>query len=282
MTAPRRVTRSSLVGHVEQVKALESVKEEIKAKIDQRRIALERWFASDLFGACSQCAEDIAHQQLQIHTCRTSIGTLKVANEDRRQCILHRRDYMRRIAGDEGLPKRSTVGKATNKLITVVSGELSSVSKELSSRRITLLKHLSKLYIIDLQGRYRTMRGLALPSVHGLKKCELKDEDAVSTALGYLVHRIYLASVIVDFPLKLVLSPIGSRSIIKDRFSVPPLQEYPLFIKTGDKHKYIAAIHMLQDTIFHFIRSRGKAIEQSNDLLELADTLLVRELCSGS
>jgi hypothetical protein len=267
---------------VEQVKALESVKEEIKAKIDQRRIALERWFASDLFGACAQCAEDIAHHQLQIHTCRTSIGTLKVANEDRRQCILHRKDSMRRIAGDEGLPKRSTVGKATNKLITVVSGELASVSKELSARRITLLKDLSKLYIIDLQGRYRTMRGLALPSVHGLKKCELKDEDAVSTALGYLVHRIYLASVIVDFPLKLVLSPIGSRSIIKDRFSVPPLQEYPLFIKTGDKHKYIAAIHMLQDTIFHFIRSRGKAIEQSNDLLELADTLLVRELCSGS
>ena len=91
-----------------------------------------------------------------------------------------------------------------------------------------------------------------------------------------------MASRIVDFPLKLLLVPAGSRSVVRDRFSVPSLQEYPLYFKSTDRQKYVAAVQMLHDTLIHFVQSRGKKSETSNDLLELADMLLVRELFSGS
>jgi hypothetical protein len=86
----------------------------------------------------------------------------------------------------------------------------------------------------------------------------------------------------LDIPPKLVLVPAGSRTLIKDRFSVPSLQEYPLFLKAGDRQKYVTALQMLQDTIFHSIQHRGRKGDVSADLLELAEALVVRELSPNS
>ena len=163
-----------------------------------------------------------------------------------------------------------------------LSSELSDVLKRLSLRRIHLLRELSQLYIIENFSRFRTIRGLALPSITGLKKCELRDEESISAALGFLIHRISITTRIVDFPVAVRLISNGSKSVIKNPSSVPSLIEFPLYYKGVDKTKFIAGVGLLRDSIFQFIQGRHKRVESSDDLLELADMLLVRELFNCS
>ena len=260
---------------------MESVIGEIQTKIYERKVSLERSFPSNAYSRSQNVVDrmasmetDIANTRLRIHRSMAEIERRSEQLEDRKS----RYELIQQL----DLPRASAVAKANVKDSAKVQLELRSRTDHLGFRRMTLLKELSMLYPIDYQGKFRVIRGLTLPGLSGLRRCEIRDEETISTALGYLVHRIYLSCKIVDFNLKFILVPLGSRSVVKDRFSEPSLAEYPLYYKSIDRKKFVTAVQMLHDTLFHFSCSRGKRPDQSTDLLDIADMLLVRELFKSS
>jgi hypothetical protein len=253
---------------------MSSVKGEIESRIEQRRIALERWFTPDVFtesmATAIQIEKDsdlLRDRQRSIEQLRTSLHLLRESVQQRRRKLSQ---FDRSI-----LPSRSAIIKNLNFQLESLISQASKASSEALSRRGSLLRQLnSDLYPIEFHGKFRSIRGLALPSIPGLKRYESRDEESISTALGYLVHWIVLTARISDFPLKLALVPAGSRSLVKDPLSVPSLQEYPLFMKATEKQRFLTAIQMLQDTIFHFLKHRTRESEISPDLLEMAERFL--------
>lgn len=260
---------------------LESVKAEIAAKIHQRRVALDRWFPDPLFSAAARSVACIDVLAAGIVSTRGRVDDIKQNLTQKRIQIAEKRLWLDACKA-AALPRRSAIVKNLNFQLDSVSKQLALVSSELSSRRMALLRQLAELYPIEFHGNYRTIRDLALPNASGLKRCELRDEESVSTALGYLVHRTSLVACVLDVPLKLILEPCGSRSAVKDRFSVPSLQEFPLYFRNVERQRYLTAVHMLQDTLVHFNQFRTQKCETSTDLLELAEILLMRELLSSS
>lgn len=276
------MSSDQLRNHREQVAVMVSVKDEIESKISQRTIALERWFSPDIF---TQSMDHVERVEDLLDSCRSRLRVLSVM-KDRIRRVRTRVDQKSKwtdACKELNLPTKSSIIRNLNFQFDATSQQLGKVSSELNGCRVRLLRQLSReMYPIEFHGKFRSIRGLILPSLSGLKRCELKDEESVSTALGYLAHRTDLVSRILDTPTKLVLVPAGSSSVVKDRFSDPSLQEFPLYLKTGEKQKYITALQMLQDTLFHFIQYRGKRVELSGDLLDLTDTLLSREISPNS
>ncbi len=278
----KEVPRSLIERHCQQVAVMDSVKGEIESRINQRVIALERWFSSEIFEKAALSSAAVEEYTEKLEQKRRSVATLKAMIETSRDYVQRRRQTLVEYRKSK-LPSRSSIAKNLNFQLGTVISDLSKVSSELTSRRTSLLKQLrGELYPIEFHGKFRSIRGLAIPSLSSLKRYESRDEESVSTALGYLVHRTDLVSRIVDVPLKLVLVPAGSKSSIKDRFSVPSLVEYPLCMRANEKQRYLTAIQMLQDTLFHLTKFRGHKIDASTDLLETADLIIDREISPNS
>jgi hypothetical protein len=262
------VQRSALVAHSHQVRALGVVRAELQSKVDQRKKALARWFNSTTFTASAESLEMIATADADLMLTRRRINKLisdleqiKVSNLKRSSCL--------RV---EETGKKHASGICDGK-DSRIPDLLSEVCKQLSMRRLDLLRELSQLYSIEYHGRYRSIRGIALPSLSGLRKCELRDEESISAALGFLVHRVSVAARVVDFPMTLRIVAYGSRSSIKNPSSRISLVDLPLFYRGLEKSKFTLAVNLLRDSIAQFIQSRGKRIEGVEDLLELADML---------
>ena len=261
---------------------MESVKDEIRLKIAQRRISLERSFSGECYRQCREMVETIEMTQEQIDKTRlviferqNEISKKSISIETRKNHI----EESRRLR----LPRASVVAKANSEETVKVQISLEQVSDQLELTRMSLIKELTTLlYPINYQGKYRVIRGLILPSLSVLKRCEIRDEETISAALGYLAHRIDISSRIVDLNLKLVLVPVGSKSVVKDPLSHPSLAEFPLYYKSVDRKKFVTAVQMLADTLFHFSSNRGKRPEQTTDLLEMADIWEVRKLFTRS
>lgn len=224
------ITLTSLAN---QLAILEAAKEEIDAKVQQRQFALERWFPTHVIEQSFELLNQIRQKEYAIHSLKIELEriTMLIAGSPVRTRIPHTL-----------LPRRSHIVKACNAQLDLAHNALAKVSGSLSMHRMQLLQEVSSLYPIDYQGRFRTIRGLALPSVSALKRSnDVRDEETISTALGSLVHRIQLMANIVDFPLLLIPVIAGSKSIVKDRFSSNSAsQELPLFYKVRSTymHKY--------------------------------------------
>lgn len=276
------VPRSLLENHAQQVAIMSSVKDEIDNRITQRRIALERWFSSDIFSKAMKSAASIEKMTCTVAEKRRCIDEMRKRIEIQKKWNAERQVALVNVDRTRFPSKRALVKNLNFQLDSVMS-QISKVSTESANRRLFLLKQLkTELYPVEFHGKFRSIRGLALPAMSGLKRYESRDEETISTALGYLVHRTELTARILDFPMKLVLVPAGSKSSVKDRFSIPSLQEFPLYMKSSERQKYLTAIQMLQDTIFHFIKFRGREIELSADMLELSESLIDMELHPNS
>lgn len=147
--------------------------------------------------------------------------------DERRKILCVVRSYDR--------PRYSFVAKNCAMRSTSIHSDLSLVSRELAQIRATVVRQISELYPIDSQVKIRSIRGFYVPSLSTLKRIStqvIQDEESLSTGIGYLVHRICLAASVVDFPLKLKLTSLGSKSSIADIFTASGQGvTYPLYIK---------------------------------------------------
>lgn len=256
----------------QQVRILESARLEIEDRILVRRVALDRRFINASFKGFLRSFESTESIQRKISNSVKRVEGMKNLRTD----ILHRihlKNQVLSLYKSIERPKQSTILEISSTKSSELTNEVYSMSIRIQGIRISHLGNLSLLYPIELQSKnHGTIRAIPLPTMPGLKRVEKRDEESISTALAFLVNRIVLASKILDVPLRSVLVPFGSRSLIQDKFSNPSLRHSPLFFKNnGERLKYLNGVQMLHELLSQFAHVNDSSSANSSDLLELAD-----------
>lgn len=113
--------------------------------------------------------------------------------------------------------------------------------------------------------------------------CSLaKDEEQVASALGHVVHVVFMASKYLEVPLRYQLLFLGSRSLIRDPV-LPATQDntFPLFRKGTEKDRFDRALAWLRTDVDQLLCSRGAAYDPSKSLLQNLKTLFQCDQCAA-
>merc|ERR1712048_692418 len=140
---------------------------------------------------------------------------------------------------------------------------------------------------IENCGSYLKIRGLCVVGIDALSHQDLREEESVSTALGFLAHLLVTLARILEVPLRITVQQAGcSRSFLTSPHesmdaSTPP-REWPLYYGRGhEKARFETALRLLRDGLHQFLYSRGYYDEQrmhNTNLLECAKLIVQREL----
>lgn len=154
--------------------------------------------------------------------------------------------------------------------------ELQKAEFLLEAKQLKMLYELQLIYPIklnDTSDAY-TIRGLELPSDLN----QQRDDDIISSALGYVVHLLQLVSKYLDIPLRYQLLYYSSRSLIRD-----PIhglnQAYPLFRKNTERERFDRAIVWLKKDVEQVLLTRGLVFDPTKDILYNLSQLFSCELC---
>jgi len=189
---------------------------------------------------------------------------------------------------------REELARATEEQRLVVAGltstyiSLKSLWLQLRCRQMRMIHEVCQVYPIEKHDKYWTIRGLNVLSIDMLGRQDLREEENVSTALGYIVHMLVTLSGILEVPLRIDIHQAGcSRSFLCDpheaveAITAAP-REFPLYYGRGlEKPRFEAALRLLRDGLHQFLYSRGYLDERrlrSGSLLECAKLILTREL----
>eukprot|EP01039_Chlorochromonas_danica_P004336 gene4338-4757_t len=147
----------------------------------------------------------------------------------------------------------------------------------LEARQMKLLADLCFVYPIEVGATGCSIRGLELP--HDLSLA--KDEEQVASALGHVVHVVFMASKYLEVPLRYQLLFLGSRSLIRDPV-LPTTQDntFPLFRKGTEKDRFDRALAWLRTDVDQLLCSRGAAYDPSKPLLQNLKTLFHCDQCA--
>ncbi|CEL96869.1 unnamed protein product [Vitrella brassicaformis CCMP3155] len=156
--------------------------------------------------------------------------------------------------------------------------DLRAIQQALYCRRTRMLYELFQVYPIENNGRHRSIRGIPLPSIDVLNRQDLREEEKVATALGFLIHLLLLMAKYVEVPLRMVMVCASSRSFLRDPLSDPPGLEYPLFYRGLDRARFPSALRFLMENLQQFLLSRAHKIASRNNLLENTECLIHREM----
>jgi len=144
----------------------------------------------------------------------------------------------------------------------------------LEARQIKLLSELQSIFPIErLENGEHCIRGVELPM-----DTSQKDDDQISTALGYVVHVLLLASKYLEVPLRYQLMFYASRSMIRD-----PVQAnssaLPLFRRGTERERFDRAIVWLKRDIEQLLLTRGIPYEPSRCILFNINKVFEHEMC---
>jgi len=177
--------------------------------------------------------------------------------------------------------------RAASSLPAVYSG-LRSLWQQLRCRQIRMLHEVCQVYpIVRSSSKYWTIRGLPIAGIDTLSRQDLREEQDVSTALGFLAHLLVTLASILEVPLRISVHRAGcSRSLLTDPhespdpFAVP--REWPLYYGRGlERSSFEKALRLLRDGLHQFLYSRGYFDERracDGNLLECAHVILQKEM----
>jgi len=140
------------------------------------------------------------------------------------------------------------------------------------ARQIKLLSELHMIYPIERVGspgekgteRY-AIRGIEFqPPFEGSQR----DDEQISTVLGYIVHMTLLASKYLEIPLRYQLLFFASRSMIRDPVQKDPKeQNLPLYRKDVEPERFRRAFHWLTRDVEQLLAARNIAYVRNKDIL---------------
>jgi len=154
---------------------------------------------------------------------------------------------------------------------------------------MTMLHEVCQVYPIEKAGRHWTIRRLFIAGIDTLSRQDLREEESISTALGFLAHLLVTLAGILEVPLRITIHQAGcSRSAVSDPHeslsSAAPAREWPLYYGRGlEKSRFVTALHLLRDGLHQFLYSRGYFDERrlcGSNLLECAESILQKEMHS--
>lgn len=182
--------------------------------------------------------------------------------------------------------------KSVSGLVAVYSG-LRALWRQLRCRQMRMLHEVSQVYPIEscvekCGQRYWTIRRLIIAGIDKLSRQDLREEEDVSSALGYLAHLLTTLAGILEVPLRITVHGAGcSRSCVSDPhessdLGAPPL-EWPLYYREVEKPRFERALRLLRDGLHQFLYSRGYFDERllsngQGNLLECAELIVRQEM----
>lgn len=140
------------------------------------------------------------------------------------------------------------------------------------ARKVKLLSELQSVYPIELseEGVY-AIRGIELPI-----DTNSKDDEQISSAIGYLVHLIILTSKYLDISLRYPLLFHASRSWIRDPITGTAL---PLYKRGQDREKFDNGFLWLQRDCQQLMASRNVAYDKTKCILGNVKKLFDCAIC---
>jgi len=146
----------------------------------------------------------------------------------------------------------------------------------LEARQLKLLSELQTIYPIERIGgserdkdkdkiRY-AIRGIEFQSP--FEGNQSKDDEQISTVLGYIVHTTLLVSKYLEIPLRYQLLFFASRSMIRDPVQKDPKeQNLPLYRKDVEPERFRRAFNWLTRDIEQLLAARGIVYTKTKDIL---------------
>jgi len=166
-------------------------------------------------------------------------------------------------------------------------GGLRSLWRQLRCRQLRMLHEVCQVYPIEKDENCWRIRGFCIVSIDNLMHQDLREEENVSTALGFLAHLLVTLAGILEVPLRISVQQAGcSRSYLSDPHesldaSAPP-REFPLYYGRGlEKSRFETALRLLRDGLHQFLYSRGYFDERrpcGGNLLECAALIVRKEM----
>lgn len=151
----------------------------------------------------------------------------------------------------------------------------------LEARQLKLLSELQAIYPIekisgDKEKERYAIRGIELiPPLDGSQR----DDEQISSALGYVVHLLLLASKYLEVPLRYQLLFYASRSIIRDPVQKDPKdQSLPLYRKDVEPERFKRAFQWLTKDVEQLLLSRRMKYEKNQGLLANLNKLFMEEM----
>lgn len=90
------------------------------------------------------------------------------------------------------------------------------------------------------------INGLRLPSSGDYGGC---DEEQIATALGYVCHIVFMISKWLNIPLRFPVTPMCSRSLIRDEIGQPRAPKFPLYSKGAERQRFEYGVYLLNRDI---------------------------------
>jgi len=147
------------------------------------------------------------------------------------------------------------------------------------ARQVKLLSELQSIYPIQEEGDGFAIRGLDLPYNY-----EAKDDEVVSSALGYVTHLMLMLSKYLQIPLRYQLVYSASRSAVRDRVAPgretpsPTSNIYPLYRRGVDNARFVTAIEFLQANVRQVLTVRGVHYDEKAHMLKNLNELFKSEI----
>eukprot|EP00927_Polykrikos_kofoidii_P041988 TRINITY_DN3585_c0_g1_i2.p1 TRINITY_DN3585_c0_g1~~TRINITY_DN3585_c0_g1_i2.p1 ORF type:complete len:530 (+),score=89.57 TRINITY_DN3585_c0_g1_i2:154-1590(+) len=220
----------------------------------------------------------------EVETRRQHLDRLRVRLTTSRALQAQQAESLQRAQEDIGKAKGD---HAAEDFASSYSG-VKSLMQQLRCRQMRMLYEVCEVYPVENPGRDRTIRRLGIARIDTLSRQDLREEESVSTALGFLAHFLVTLASIFGVPLRTVIHNAGcSRSYVSDPHetlgSASQAQEWPLYYGRGlEKSRFITALHLLRNGLHQFLYSRGyfdeKRLNGGNNLLECAEMIIKREL----
>uniref|UniRef100_A0A7S1XLF7 Uncharacterized protein n=1 Tax=Phaeomonas parva TaxID=124430 RepID=A0A7S1XLF7_9STRA len=147
----------------------------------------------------------------------------------------------------------------------------------LEARQTRLLAELQSIYPLQLlPNREWAIRGLELP-----REMLSKDDEHVSSALGYTAHLVLMLSKYLGVPLRYQILFYSSRSAIRDEVrdgANASNNTYYLFRRGVERERFESAVLMLQKNCDQLLAARGVPYAPELSMLANLQNLFVHEM----
>jgi len=285
----KQVSASEICGKGEHVSAMIARLQELRSRSQALRDSMDgplvesRQLAAGRLRQ-SQCAHRNSDLREQVSKRKKSLERLRTHSSNRRQEVESR----------SAVGKEKLNGAAADAAPSQESQkDLHSLWMQLRCRQMRMLHEVSQVYPIENRGNFWAIRGLSIAAIETLKRQDLREEESVSTALGFLAHLLVTVASILEVPLRVRLREAGSsRSCIRDLHEVAvgvggararsTPREWPLYYgRSQERPRFETALRLMRDGLHQFLYSRGHLDNckmPSGNLLECAELLLRREL----
>lgn len=239
--------------------------------------------------------------------CERRVLQLRTEVEERRQRVAQLRESLERSNSehsdhaeqlaqrDRRLEQSREEQRKAEESLPGVHSSLRTLWLQVRCRQIRMLYEVCQVYPIQNCGRYWTIRGLSIASIDTLCRQDLREEQNISTALGFLAHLMVTLASILEVPLRISVHNAGcSRCHLIDpheaRDPTAGPREWPLYYGRGlEKSRFERALRLLHDGLLQFLYSRGYfdarysrgAASGAGNLLECAELILRKEMYDG-